>query len=552
MGTRKPPFLGRLAVQQGLLTREQLIAALDEHERAPEPRRFGAVLVKMGLISQPQLVELVNEQNRLVEQQRARKAAAGGQSAPAARPQARAAEATPSAPARPMPAAAPSPGVDAAPSAAAPSPSADEAPAAAAPPPSADAAPAAAAPTPSADAAPAAAAPTPSADAARPDAPPAPEAGAPPQGASPDSTEAPAAGPALRVSGAPRDPAALDGLLRHAVEKGASDVHIHSGAPLQMRLAGALTAEGPVVEPEKAEGLLLNALSAEDAALLQDRGELDICHSIPGVGRFRANFYRQQAGLDGVFRFVPPSPPSLEDLGLPETLEKFTDFHQGMVLITGPTGCGKTSTMAAMLNLLNERRPDHILTVEDPIEYVHESKKALVNQRSVERHTGSFARALRAALREDPDVIVIGELRDLETISLALTAAETGHFVLATLHTGSSIRTINRLVGAFPSNQQDQVRTMLSESLRAVISQRMIPRADGQGRVAALETLVVNRAVANLIRENKTFQIHSILQTGAKQGMITLDQSVRQFLAEGVISEEEARRNMEDTQEKAA
>ena len=482
------------------------MAALEEHERAPEPTRFGAVLVKMGLISRPQLVELVNEQNRMVEQQRARQAAAGGPAAGTARPPAEEVHgaapdrAAPNVPAQATPAAAPAP----------------------------PAAPAQSAPVP------------------------APAAGDSSESANTVSSEAPPAGPALRVSGAPRDPAALDALLRQAVERGASDIHIHSGAPMQLRLAGTLTADGADVSSEKAEKLLLNALSAEDAALLQERGELDICHTIAGVGRFRANFYRQQKGLDGVFRYVPQSPPSLQDLGLPETLEKFVDYHQGMVLVTGPTGCGKTSTMAALINLLNERRPDHILTVEDPIEYVHESKKALVNQRSVERHTGSFARALRAALREDPDVIVIGELRDIETISLALTAAETGHLVLATLHTGSSIRTINRMVGAFPSNQQDQVRTMLSESLRAVISQRMIPRADGQGRVAALETLVVNRAVANLIRENKTFQIHSILQTGAKQGMVTLDQSVRQLLADGVISDEQAAQHLEDKQEKAA
>jgi len=214
--------------------------------------------------------------------------------------------------------------------------------------------------------------------------------------------------------------------------------------------------------------------------------------------------------------------------------------------VTGPTGCGKSSTLAALVDLINDERKEHLLTIEDPIEYRYTPKKCLVNQRSVHRHTESFARALRAALREDPDVIVIGELRDLETISLAMTAAETGHFVLATLHTGSAIRTINRLIGSFPSNQQDQVRKMLSESLRAVISQRLIPTPDGSRRVPALETLVVTKAVGNLIRENKTFQIQSILQTGAAQGMAQLDQSICNLVKTGEISREEALKHVED------
>ncbi len=537
MATQKPPLLGRLAFQKGILTKEQLMAALYEHDRAAGARRFGTVLVEMGLISQQQLVDLLREQKRLVEENRARQAMAASQPPTPApeEPKGGSAPAAPGdrdAPVSPAPSAAPTP--PAASAAHSPEPVPSAAPAPAAPP---------AEPVPSAASAVVPAEPARSAASA---APPAEPASAPP----PAGTKE--AGPALRVSGAPRDPAALDAVLRQGVEEGASDIHVHSGAPIQLRLAGVLAASGPEVTSERAEALLLNALSAEDAALLQERGELDVCHTVAGLGRFRANIYRQQSGLDGVFRYVPPNPPSLVELGLPETLERFVDYHQGMVLITGPTGSGKTSTMAALVNLLNERRPDHILTVEDPIEYVHESKKALVNQRSVERHTGSFARALRAALREDPDVIVIGELRDLETISLALTAAETGHFVLATLHTGSAIRTINRMIGAFPSNQQDQVRTMMSESLRAVISQRMIPRADGKGRVVALETLVVNRAVANLIRENKTFQIHSILQTGTKHGMVTLEQSVLQLFSDGDFSEEQAKPYLEEIREKVA
>jgi twitching motility protein PilT len=361
----------------------------------------------------------------------------------------------------------------------------------------------------------------------------------------------PAAAVEARERSAPAPPAApvaaageLDCLLRDAIAKGASDVHVHSGVGVQLRVAGRLVAAGgPPLDAAAVERMLLAALPARESALLAESGDLDFCHAIPGVGRFRGNAYRQQRGLDAVFRFVPPEPPSLEQLGLPSSLARFTTFHQGLVLVTGPSGCGKSSTLAALVNLINEERREHILTIEDPVEYLHRSKRCVVNQRSVHRHTGSFARALRAALREDPDVIVIGELRDLETISLALTAAETGHLVLATLHTDNSIRTIHRLVGSYPSKSQDQIRTMLSESLRAVVSQRLIPRADGKGRVAAIETLIVNKAVANLIRENKAFQIHSILQTGAAQGMALLDASIRQHLQSGAIAREEALRH---------
>jgi len=335
----------------------------------------------------------------------------------------------------------------------------------------------------------------------------------------------------------------LDRILRDAVAQGASDVHIHSGAVVQYRVAGKLVSTGGApLDAAGSESVLLPALAERERSVFDKHGDLDFCHEVPGAGRFRANLYRQQRGIDAVLRFIAPEPPSLEQLGLPSGLARFTTYPQGLVLITGPTGCGKTSTLAALVDLINEERREHILTIEDPVEYLHPSKRCLVNQRSVYRHTGSFARALRAALREDPDVIVIGELRDLETISLALTAAETGHLVLATLHTDNAIRTINRIVGSFSSEQQSQIRSMLSESLRAVVSQRLIPRADGKGRVAAIETLVVTKAVANLIRENKTFQIQSILQTGAAQGMALLDASIRQHVQSGAIAREEALR----------
>lgn len=294
------------------------------------------------------------------------------------------------------------------------------------------------------------------------------------------------------------------------------------------------------VDGEFVERIVVSSLDEAQRQVLRDQGEIDFCFDLPGVGRFRANAYRQQRGLDAVFRVIPDEPPTLESLGLPEELEKYTDFHQGMVLITGPAGCGKSSTMAALVNHINETRDDHILTVEDPIEIIHPSKRCLVNQRHAGHHTASFSRALRGALREDPDIIVIGELRDLETISLAMTAAETGHFVLATLHTANAVRTVNRMIGAFPSNEQDQVRAMLSESLRAVVSQRLVPTADGTDRIPALELLVINRAIGNLIRDEKTVQIRSSMQTGKAHGMYLLEQTLNDLVAEGKITRETA------------
>lgn len=339
----------------------------------------------------------------------------------------------------------------------------------------------------------------------------------------------------------------LEDLLRAAVDAGASDIHIHSGAPIKFRARTRIYDHGSApLEKAQAEQLLFEALDPTARETFEEYGEADFCYTLEGVGRFRGNVYRQLRGTDGVFRFIPKEPPSLEQLGLPSDLARFTTFHQGMVLITGPKSCGKSSTLAALVNLINQERPEHILTIEDPIEYLHPSRRCLVNQRSAHRHTMSFSRALRAALREDPDVIVIGELRDRETIGLALTAAETGHFVLATLHTDSSIRTIDRLIGAFPPDQQEQVRAMISESLKAVVTQRLVPTADEQSVVPALEVLSVTRAVGNLIREKKTVQIRSLIQTGAAHGMRLLDTSLRDLLASGRISKEVALRFCED------
>jgi twitching motility protein PilT len=335
--------------------------------------------------------------------------------------------------------------------------------------------------------------------------------------------------------------------LAQAVRLKASDVHVHSGAPIQMRVCGRLLpAKSPPLGPAEAERAIMEILDARQREHFMRHNDLDFAYTIPGVARFRGNAYRQQRGVDAVFRPVPTDPPTLEGLGLPRALARLTAYHQGMVLVTGPAGCGKSSTLAALVNLINEERRDHIITVEDPIEFLHPSKLCVVNQRQVVRHTESFAAALRAALREDPDVIAIGELRDLETVSLAITAAETGHLVLATLHTNNAIRTINRILDVFPPKQQPQVRAMVSESLRAIVSQRLLSAVDGARRVPALELLMVTPAVSNLIREEKTFQIRSILQTGRAQGMCLLDDSLAELVRTGVISKEVARKNGED------
>jgi len=376
-------------------------------------------------------------------------------------------------------------------------------------------------------------------------------ASAAPAGSSAPVAASPSAQPAAG-SGAPaastdRDVQDLVALLRRGVELGASDIHLHAATPLRMRLHGAFRQEGDApLDPADTARMLHAAMTAEQRAHFHADGEIDFAYTVPGLGRFRVNCYRQQRGPDGVFRSISAEPPTLEDLGLPSELARFTNYHQGMVLVTGPANCGKSSTMAALVDIINAERKEHILTVEDPIEVLHPSKRCLVNQRNVGSHTDSFARALRGALREDPDVIVIGELRDLETISLALTAAETGHLVLASMHTGSSIRTVNRMIGVFPSDQQEQIRNMVSESLRAVVSQRLVPTADGHGRVPALEILVSNKAIGNLIRDNKTFQIFSTLQTGAAQGMCLLDDSLNKLVASGSISHETALEHCDD------
>ena len=336
-------------------------------------------------------------------------------------------------------------------------------------------------------------------------------------------------------------------ILAKALEAKASDVHIHAGAALAMRILGQLRElRTGVLDAPAVEFILKDALSEAERRQLNENLDFDSALVIPGVGRFRASFYRQQRGWDAVFRPIAPEPPSLADLGMPDVLKRVTDYHQGLVLVTGPAGSGKSSTLAALVSLLNESRKDHIITVEDPIEFIHRPKSCVVNQRQAGRDTRSFPNALRSALREDPDIIVIGELRDLETIQLAITAAETGHLVLATLHTNNAVRTINRILDVFPPKQQSQVRSMVSESLRAIVSQRLLPAIDGVRRLPALEVLFVKPAVSNLIREEKTFQIRSVMQVGRAEGMTLLDDSLNDLVKSGQVAKDVARRYAED------
>lgn len=339
----------------------------------------------------------------------------------------------------------------------------------------------------------------------------------------------------------------LHRVLQRACAMDASDVHIHSGTPVKVRVYGNLLDLRPdILSAGNAENVLMTAMPPECRDAFIEEGQVDFTYAVPGTGRFRTNVYQQHGGPCGVFHHIPADPPLPSDLGLPAHVSRLIEHHNGIVLITGPAGSGKTSTMASLINLMNDDRNDHIISLEDPIEYRHMSKRCVINQREVNRHTHSFANALRSALREDPDVICVGELRDLETISLALSAAETGHLVLATMHTQGAVRTVNRIVSAYAPAQQNQVRTMLSESLRAIISQKLIPRADRQGMALAYELLIVNAATANMIRENRTYQIASVLQTGRSRGMRSMDDSLLELVNSGVIAKKDALLHAED------
>jgi twitching motility protein PilT len=335
----------------------------------------------------------------------------------------------------------------------------------------------------------------------------------------------------------------LPTLLAYAKDQGASDLHVSAGMPPMLRLRGHLVRlEMPALTSEDACAAIYDILSDEQRRVFEGRRDLDFALDIPNVSRFRANILDQGRGLAAVFRVIPTKIKTLDELGMPKVLKELASRERGLIVVTGPTGSGKSTTLAAMIDYINETRRGHILTIEDPVEFVHTSKNCLVNQREVGRHTESFAAALRAALREDPDVILVGELRDLETTSLAISAAETGHVVFGTLHTNSAAKTIDRIIDIFPSGQQSQVRTMLSESLEGVVAQTLLPTKDGQGRVAALEVLIGVPALRNLIREDKTAQILSVIQTGANLGMQSLDQSLRELFMAGKLSREEVMR----------
>jgi twitching motility protein PilT len=355
--------------------------------------------------------------------------------------------------------------------------------------------------------------------------------------------------PLARAISEPPPPAGgarIAALLEGAEKRGASDVHCHPGAPLAMRAGGKMIAanQPPLVDREL-RPQLLSLLQPAERVLLEQELSLDALVTTPSGLRCRANYYFTHTGLNATFRLIRRAPPTLEELGLPRKLASFVSHSQGLVLVAGLSGSGKTSTLAALVNLIAEERAEHVLSLEDPIEIVHPPKKALVNQRQVGRDTESFSRALRGALREDPDVIVVGDLRDAETISLAVSAAETGHLVIGSMNTASSSRAISRVLAAFPPAQQQQVRAMVSESLHGVITQRLVPTVDG-GRAAALEVLVVTPAIGNLIRDDKLFQLRSQLQVGRSQGMMLMDDSLRELVLAGRVAPDEARRIAEN------
>ena len=337
--------------------------------------------------------------------------------------------------------------------------------------------------------------------------------------------------------------ARIDSLFRMMKEQGASDLHLSTGSPPIFRLHGEM--ERLNFKPlghEDLKTILYEILNDKQKAEFEAKHDIDFAYSVEGLARFRGNILMQHRGIAAVFRIIPSKILSADDLSLPEGVRKLTALKKGLVLVTGPTGSGKSTTLAAMIDLINSTRKEHILTLEDPLEFIHENKMSLFNQRQIGEHSESFTAALRAALREDPDVILVGEMRDLETISLAMSAAETGHLVFGTLHTNSASKTIDRIIDVFPKDGQEQVRAMLSESLKGVICQQLLRTADGKGRAAALEIMIGTPAIGNLIREGKTFQIPSIIQTARKDGMQLMDQHILDLLKTKRVAPEEAYR----------
>jgi twitching motility protein PilT len=338
----------------------------------------------------------------------------------------------------------------------------------------------------------------------------------------------------------PENSFSIDTLLEQMVAHNASDLHLTVGSHPALRVRGHLERLDafPVMTVDLTRQLLYRIISSEQQKRLEIDRQLDLSYSIPGLARFRVNIYSQRESLAGAFRLIPAELKSLEELGLPTSLYDLCNKPRGLVLVTGPTGSGKSTTLAALIDEINRKRADHIITIEDPIEFLHRHKRCIVNQRELGPDATTFADALRGALRQDPDVILLGEMRDLETISTALTAAETGHLVFATLHTQDAASTVDRVIDVFPAGQQGQIRTQLAGTLEGVVAQTLLPTADGQGRAAAVEILCPDDAVRNLVRQAKIEQVYSIMQTGGAKGMQTMEQSLAELVLRGVIAED--------------
>lgn len=343
----------------------------------------------------------------------------------------------------------------------------------------------------------------------------------------------------------------INDLLTIAVNQKASDLHLTVGRPPMLRIYGELVPISGEIELNNAmiRELVAPMLDESHQKVLDEKGQVDFSYGISNLGRFRVNLFRQRGAVSGVMRLIPTQIPDLSMLGIPEVVKTFAEKSRGLVLMTGPTGSGKTTTLAALIDLININRSCHIITLEDPIEFLHKHKKSVINQREVGTDTDSFAGALRAALREDPDVILVGEMRDLETIQTALTAAETGHLVFATLHTNDATQTVDRIIDVFPPHQQQQIRMQLSVTLQGIVAQQLIPKFNQPGRVLATEVLIANSAIRNLIREGKTYQLPSSLQTGGKLGMQTLDASLKSLYQRRLISLQEAMMRASDQEE---
>lgn len=335
--------------------------------------------------------------------------------------------------------------------------------------------------------------------------------------------------------------ARIDAFFKLMNEQGASDLHLISGQPPALRIRGDIERiKYKVLDDDDLRSMLYEISPEEKVKIFEESGDVDFGYEIPGLARYRANFFMQKNGIGAVFREIPSTIMTVEQLGLPPVISKLATLPRGLVLVTGPTGSGKSTTLAAIIDVANRSRKDHIITVEDPIEFVHQSQSCIVNHREVGIHTNTFASALRGALREDPDIILVGEMRDLETISLAIEAASTGHLVFGTLHTTSAPKTVDRAIEVFPSNEQQQIRSTLADGLRAIIAQVLFKRIDKKARCVALEILIANAAVRNLVREGKTHQIPSMIQTGKKYGMQLLDDAIMELYNKGWISADEA------------